>query len=89
MKLTDYADAINQDLRITYHHCQGNRWTAAFEHGEVLTDRILYGTYGQGANISEALESYTNDIKGKTLVFNATGGDKRCEFKAPLTITLD
>ena len=86
MKVTDYVDIINCNIKITYHHNQNNRWCARFEYAEVMENEgsaMLKSEQGNGATPCAALEDYVDSIKGKILVFNATGGDKRREFKVP------
>ena len=89
MKVTDYVDVINCNIQMTYYHNQNNRWCAKFEYAEVLEHKgsaTLVSEHGNGPTPEAALQKYIDGIKGKILVFNATGGDKRREFKVPMNL---
>jgi len=91
MTITEYVDAINCNIKITYYHNQDNRWCASFEHAEIKDYKgsgILASTHGNGKTPNNALLDYLTQIAGKTLVFNATGGDKRREYKVPMDIMI-
>lgn len=87
MNIAEYADAINQQVRIIYHTNQGCRWSAAFDRGEIKENSCLAGVYGNGGNPMAALEDYVSKIKGKVLVFNAGGGDARREYTVPESVS--
>ena len=91
MNITEYADVINVNITITYYHNQQQRWCAHFEGAEVLEHEgsaILAILHGNGSTPYEALQDYLDNVEGKILVFNATGGDKRREFKVPMSIEI-
>ncbi len=86
MKVTDYVDIINCNINVTYYHNKNNQWWAGFENAEVLEYEgsvILKSGHGSGPTPEAALKEYIDGIRGKILVLNVTGGDKRREFKVP------
>ena len=89
MNIEEYADILNIQLRITYYPNQNGRWTASFEGVETKADAssgILDSTYGNAESPDEAINDYVEKIRGRLLVINATGGDKRREFIVPATL---
>lgn len=50
-----------------------------YEHSEVKDGMFLRGVFGRGHDFESACDDYLSQIRGKTLVFNATWGDKRKE----------
>ena len=91
ISITDYADIINCEIIVTYYHNQNNRWSARFEHAEIKESKssgVLISEFGNGKTPKIALENYITSIKGKVLVLDATGGDKRREFVVPSNLTM-
>lgn len=86
MNVTEYADVINRNIKMVYYHNQNNRWCASLENAEVIEGTMLASTYGNGSTPDEALKEYIKQIEGKTIVFNAMGGDKRREYKVPMNL---
>lgn len=87
MNITDYADIINVNIKITYYHNQNYRWSACFEYADFLAHEgsvILRSEHGNGESPVEAINNYIDLIKGKILVFDAMSGDKRREYKVPM-----
>lgn len=87
MKLYDYCDAINAQIEITRHANQDNRWTAQFRNAEIKEGKILGSSYGSGISPLNAVSKYLENIKGKRLVFNASGTDRR-EFDVPTSLEI-
>ena len=88
MTITDYADILNIRIIITYYHNQNCRWSAKFEGSEVSKGAMLASIFGTGNTPGKALSDYIDQISGETIVFDAMGGDKRREYKVPLTLTI-
>ena len=86
MKITDYVDVISCNIKITYNHNPGCRWSASFEYAEVIEHAgscMLASLYGNAETPDKALDDYVRKIRGKILVFNAWDADKRREYKVP------
>lgn len=88
MNITEYADVINCNIEITYHHNQGCRWSAKFDSTDVLKESMLRSVFGNGQTPTEALKNYVTQIQGETIVFNAMSDDQRREFKVPFNISV-
>jgi len=85
MKITEFADMIDEQIRLTYYPNQNMRWSASFERGEIKESpraTTLLSTFGDGKTPYEALKNLVPKIEGKTIVFNAMG-DNRKVFKVP------
>ncbi len=85
MKYTEYADAIDKQIDITYYSNQDCRFSAQFHNCEVKEGAILGGVYGNGKTPIEAIKDYFGLIKGKRIVFSAYGKDRQ-EFTVPKNI---
>lgn len=83
MKITDYCDILNKEIKIIYYPNQNGRWSARIEFVEVLEGSLLVGSYGNSDTPYNAIKDYINKIKGKRIVFNAMMADKRQEFDVP------
>lgn len=91
MNLEEFADIILKDFRLKRYANQNNRWSASFVGAEVKDTEhssILAGSFGDGKTPSEAMNDYLIQIRGKILVFNAGGGDKRREYGVPENLEL-
>lgn len=87
MKITDYADILNLNIKITYYHNQ-DRWAANFENAEIKDNPgscILISEYGDGRNVRDAVDDYVKKIAGKILVFEAARSGRR-EYLVPGTL---
>ena len=82
MNIYEFADKINKELIITRYPRQHSRFTADFEYAEVKEGGMLASLYGEGKDPFEALNDYAEQITGKTLVFNASGTERR-EYLVP------
>ena len=85
MKLTEYCDALNVELRITYYPVQAGRWTAAIDGAEIKDkpdSGVLASTYGNGKSPELAAIDYVQKITGKIIVLNAMSYRRR-EFTVP------
>jgi len=90
MNIEEFADIINRDIIITRYACQDNRYSVSFENCETKEneyDACLTSAHGNGKSPDEAIENYVDKIRGKFLIFNAMGGEKRREFFVPKNIT--
>ncbi|MFH2143070.1 MAG: hypothetical protein ABIJ97_11640 [Bacteroidota bacterium] len=85
MTIEEYCDVINVDLIVTRFHNQNERWIALFEHCEVKDGIMLVGVCGNAHTPQEAVRDYIQQIKGKKIVFNSMGKDRR-EFIVPNSI---
>jgi hypothetical protein len=88
MNITEYCDAINRQIKITYYPNQGGRWCASLEDCEIKDGNILSGGRGDGTSPELALIELIDVLKGKLIVFGAVT-DKRAEFKVPEIITVN
>ena len=88
MNVTDYADVINGELNITNHHNQNKRWSADFDGAEIEQRGHLLTHYCNGNTPRGALENYLEEIRGKTIVFDAASGN-RLEYLVPNNLTID
>ena len=87
MTLTEYCDTLNLNLKITYHHNRGSRYSARFEGlVEIKADGMLSSCRGEGTSPLAALLDFVKAIQGKTIVLNAAGGDKRREYRVPMSL---
>lgn len=85
MTIEEYADALNLELEIRRYPNQFNRYIASFKGCETKDEpesSVLSSTYGQGYGPLSAIDDYASKIKGKVLVINAMGGDRR-EYLVP------
>ena len=89
MTLSEYADAINAEIKIIRYANQEERWIADFEDAEIKeskTSGVLIGMWGEGKSPHEALANYVSSIRGKILVFNAGDPKYRREFVEPVKL---
>jgi hypothetical protein len=87
MKLTEYCDALNLELKVVYYPNQKDRWSASLPV-EVKDGGFLTSTFGNGTSPFEAIDAYIKKIKGKTIVFGAYTNERR-EYVVPSNLTLD
>ena len=74
MKVTEYCDALNLEIRLTYYPNQNGRWTASFVSCEVKESPdafVLSSAYGDGRSPEGAIAAYVERIKGRILVVDA------------------
>lgn len=88
MTILEFADVIDQGIKIRYCPNQDGRFYATFESGEVKDGCCLVGSFGNGTSPSEAINEYANEIAGETIVFHARSKDMRKEFVAPKTFDM-
>lgn len=91
MKFEEYADALNLEIEITRYPNQSNRYTAEFRNVETkdkLDDGILSGTYGNGSTPWSAMREYMEKIRGKVLVVDAMGKERRRVYVVPKDLEL-
>lgn len=86
MDITEYADVIGRELEIRYYPSQNHRFSAQFNGAEVKGDGVLSSSFGDGKTPDEALINYLAEIRGRTIVFNASRPN-RAEFIVPETVT--
>jgi len=85
MKVTEYCDACNLQLIVTYYPNQRGRWSADFDRCETkenFESSALTGTHGNGNSPSEAITDYVRKIRGKILVRDAMR-ETRHEYVVP------
>jgi hypothetical protein len=86
MKLTEFAEVIDETLLITFSpSCQ--TWQARFEDSSLKNDAqdpFLRGEFGTGANPQAALADYVQKIRGRILIFDSA--DERAKFNVPKTL---
>ena len=89
MTATEYCDALNLEMRLTYYPNQRSRWTASFGRCEVKDapdSGFLCAAYGNGETPQLAIVDYIDKIRGKTLVVDAMG-DQRRVYTVPDSLT--
>ena len=82
MNIYELADVLNAELDVKRYPNQAGRFSAKFKNCETKEGCCLVGSYGNGRSATEAINNYSDEISGKTLVFDAMT-DKRREFVAP------
>jgi len=82
MTIEEYADVLNVDLIIRRYCNQDNRYMAEFENADIKEGCGLVGIHGNGKTATEAVLNYVERIRGKRIVFDAMGKDRR-EFDVP------
>ena len=85
MSIYEFADIIGRDLLVTRFANQEERWTCQFASCEIKGDGVLIGEYGDAKSAIGAIQSYTQKIRGKILVFDACT-EKRMEYNVPSII---
>ncbi len=91
MNIKDIAALMRVQLRINYNTGEYSRdhaplWQCAFDDCEVKGDGVLTSAWGGGSTPQEAMNNYTDAIRGKTLVVAAASA--RREFFVPTTLEL-
>ena len=90
MTLTEFADILGVDIEITRFANQNERWIARFKRVETKvhrSDSVMTGTYGNADSPYSAMEDYVQKIRGKWLVIDAMGENRR-EFGVPGNLTI-
>ncbi len=85
MNILEYADILNLDLKITYHHNQDGRFSADLERVEVMRDGGLSGVYGNGPTPAAAILDYAKRLQGKRIAVNAYTNQRR-EYSVPANL---
>jgi len=83
--ITDFCDILNIEIILRYYPNQNNRWCAHFDHGEIKEHKssgALISSHGNGPTPQQAINNYLDQIRGKVLVLNAMGTDRR-EYEVP------
>lgn len=81
MKASDLLLSLESGhLEVWRFQNQSGRIGVSYKNAEVKEGSFLRGTFGSGKTFDEACEDYLNQIRGKTLVFNAYS-DMRREVK--------
>ena len=83
MKLTDYANAINKDLKMTYYANQESPWRISIDGLEIMDEGLLVSRFGHGQTPDEAILDYSELLSGEFIVFNPYSQD-RVEFTVPV-----
>lgn len=89
MTIYELSDMVNEHLILTRYSNQGTRWSAQINHAETKEFKgsaILCGEYGDGNSPETAIADYVQRIRGKVLVIDSMGKDRR-EFVVPATLT--
>ena len=85
MTIEELSGVINMRIDIANRPNWGDAdglWYASFKGAEVKGDGVLIGCSGNGATPQKALQAYVDEIRGKTLVFNAMS-ENRIEVQIP------
>ena len=72
LTLYEYADKIGRIVTIERLSNQNGRFIAYFKAAEIKSCNMLLTEVGNGKTPKEAVNDYSHNISGKTLVFNAT-----------------
>jgi hypothetical protein len=89
MNIEELSDLMGEDLVIRRYAGQNNRYMAHFEHSDTKDDSDdpgLCGSYGNGKSPDEAIEDYVKKIRGKLLIINAWGENRREYYIPPILI---
>jgi hypothetical protein len=89
VNIEEYADVLNLDMEITRYPNQSNRYSASFSNCEIKEDAgdgFLTSAYGNGTTPWLAIEDYVDKIRGKVLVINA-GGPERRQYVVPKALS--
>ena len=93
--LEDFADSHGIVLVVTertmdewQRKMQIKRFTARFEHSEIMDGQFLVSTYGNGDTEEAAIRDYAGHISQKRLVLNAGSASSRVEIEVPRLVPL-
>ena len=86
MTIEELADIIGDDLIIRRYSNQDNRYMAHFEKATIKEGIGITYLHGEGKSPAEAVNDYIQEIRGKHLVVDAFGDDRR-EFHVPETLS--
>lgn len=84
MKVTEYCDILNLQIRLTYYPNQNGRWCATFENCEIKEHESsgMLSEHGNGKTPADAIANYVSLIRGKRLVVSAMSEERR-EYNIP------
>jgi len=82
MNIYDFADSLNKDIVLRRYANQKGRFTADFEHCEIMRGGCLAGTYENGSTAIEAINELTKKVSGNRIVFGAYTNE-RAEYNVP------
>lgn len=79
MKEINELDMLCEDLELSVWKCLNGTESICVEYkgAEVKSGSLLSSAYGSGRTFQEALNDYYEKIKGKTLVFDAYGKNRK------------
>ena len=84
----EFADIIEANIKIT--RSSGNsRYVCYFEYSDIREDVGYSGMGGNGESVSDAINHYIDQIKGRKLVLHAHDDDLRREHRVPMDLTND
>ena len=89
MRITELATLLNVQIVMLYPNYNGE-WCCHIKGALTKDDKnsaCLVSASGTGATPKEAITDYINKIKGKLLIIDAYGEDRK-EFKIPMSLTL-
>ena len=69
MKLQDFLDAQNIQMRVIYYPNQSGRWSAMFDYCDLAENGLLRGVHGNGKTPAEAIRVYLREVRGKRMKF--------------------
>ncbi len=91
MKVTEYCDALNLKILLTYYPNQNGRWCVSFDRCEIKdtpASGVLCSAHESGSTPEAAIAKYVDRIRGKTLVVDAMS-DKRRVYFVPQSLEAD
>ena len=85
MKITEYCDALNINMRIEYKPNADRGWRVRIDGAEVKENKssvVACSEFGTGNTPEEAIADYVSLIKGKRLVINGLSANRQ-EYSIP------
>ena len=89
MKLTEWCDVVDAQLRVVYYSNQNNRWCAKIEGMECIEGSCLASIYGNGKTPYGAILDLIRKCGGKRVVFNAYQQKLRKEVNFPKNLEFE
>lgn len=85
MTIEELALVSNQRLEVRFPDVDQN-YMFRFANCEIKRGHVLITTCGRGKRLDVARKNYVEEIKGKTIVFDAMSKTDRREVVVPLTL---
>lgn len=89
MKLEEYCDALNVQIKITFYPTQGGRWSADLAGCEIKNGSLLESSAIDGHDPEDAMFKLCCNLRGKRIVFHAGDKESRREYIVPKGLGVD